>query len=84
MYKTGMLGKQDAKLEKLKQDFIRNVTFELTNEAVNPAIPKIENTLQELVFSLLNDLGTGRSLRSSSGLKGSIKFKGDNIEEVLE
>lgn len=84
MYKTGMLGKQDAKLEKLKQDFIRNVTFELTNEANRSALPKVKSTLQELVFSLLNDLGTGRSLRSSSGLKGSIKFEGNNIEQVLE
>lgn len=84
MYQTGVLGTQDAKLEKMKQDFIRNVIFELNSGANRLAKPKIDSTVQQLIFSLLHDLGSGVSLRSSSGLKGSIKFKGDNLEEVLE
>lgn len=84
MYQTGTLGGKDLKLEKLKQDFIRNVINDLNNAGNTLALPKINSTVQQLVFSLLHDLGSGVSLRSSSGLGGSIKYGGGNIEEVLE
>ena len=84
MYKTGQLGGKDAELEKIKEQFIINVLRELNSAEKRIATPKINQTVKDIVFSLLHDLGSGVSLRSSSGLGGSIRFKGGNIEEVLE